>query len=336
MPWFNTFLYGCKSFALAILAVAFYRLSIMLLSAQLPVALLRKVLPNGVRVWLAKRREEIIDFFQFEVYAYRFKEPQLKSQLSQRDQPLKYLFLISPMRAGSSLLTHVLNSHPEISGYGESHLSYDSDEDLFRLVARTSVLESDFQGDESYVMDKMVWNYEISDELLQSENVYFLFLLRDPKANFRSIQKLKDLRPWDSGLEQWSSPEKCFGYLRHRLNFMVGQASRVNDPERCMVVEYDALLNQTDYTLEKIRKFLGLDSPILKEYSVSKTSGQFRYGDPSVNLKSGCIMPRTSVPDNEPVSPTVAKARQFYAEQLEKLKTYCDVVVTHEVHYEKG
>jgi hypothetical protein len=308
----------------------------MLLSAQLPVNLLRKVLPNGVRVWLAKRREELNDFWQFEIYAYRLKRPQLENQLAQRDHPLKYLFLISPMRAGSSLLTHVLNSHPEITGYGESHLSYDSDEDLFRLVARTSLLESDFPGEETYVMDKMVWSYGISEELLQSENIYFLFLLRDPKANFRSMQKLKDLRPWDEGLERWNSLEACFEYLRRRLKFMVDQASRVNDPERCMLVEYDALLNQSSHTLAEIRQFLDLDSPISAEYSVSTTSGQFRYGDPSANLKTGQITPRPPVPDQEPVSPTISKARQFYAEQINKLKAYCNTVVTYEAHHGQG
>ncbi|MGV2388843.1 MAG UNVERIFIED_CONTAM: sulfotransferase [Microcystis novacekii LVE1205-3] len=38
------------------------------------------------------------------------------------------------MRSGSSLLTHILNSNPEIIGFGETHLVYESEQDFKALM----------------------------------------------------------------------------------------------------------------------------------------------------------------------------------------------------------
>jgi len=50
-----------------------------------------------------------------------------------RGQPYRILLILSHMRSGSSLLTHLLNSNPEIIGYGETHIQYASEQDFKKL-----------------------------------------------------------------------------------------------------------------------------------------------------------------------------------------------------------
>lgn len=293
--------------------------------------LLRSILPNDSRVILSKFRDQFNNLVQYEMYVYRLRSAKLKQKLAKRQKPINYLFLISPMRAGSTLLTHVLNGHAAISGYGESHVSYKTERDLLHLLARTEYHNIDFQGTEAYVMDKMVWNYDIADELLTSKNVYFLFLLRDPKANFKSMGQLKTHRPWDDGVKIWEDHERCLDYYRYRLEFMADLAQRVNDPERCLLVEYEALLHETSETLGYIQHFLKLKTPISEEYPVSQTSGKFRFGDPSANLKTGRILRPPAPSKQETESPAVVAARQVYANHLETFKTCCKTTVTREL-----
>jgi LPS sulfotransferase NodH len=38
----------------------------------------------------------------------------------------EFVHILSHMRSGSTLLAHLLASHPEIIGYGETHIRYRS------------------------------------------------------------------------------------------------------------------------------------------------------------------------------------------------------------------
>jgi hypothetical protein len=47
--------------------------------------------------------------------------------------PSEYVFVLGHMRPGSSLLHHILVSHPDLLGCGERNVAYDSADDLHRL-----------------------------------------------------------------------------------------------------------------------------------------------------------------------------------------------------------
>jgi hypothetical protein len=46
--------------------------------------------------------------------------------------PRKSLFVLGHMRSYSSLLCHILGSHPQIDGYCETHIKYRTRFDLLR------------------------------------------------------------------------------------------------------------------------------------------------------------------------------------------------------------
>ncbi|MEM9806396.1 MAG: sulfotransferase [Cyanobacteria bacterium P01_D01_bin.56] len=244
---------------------------------------LRKLLPVKLRVFLSK----VEDFLLFDIYAYCVVRPSLARKLRRRQQPSEYLFVLSPARSGSSLLCNVLNSHPEITGYGESHTGYVSSVDLDKLICRTAVLLDDFDAlSHKYVMDKMVRNYLLSDDILHNERVKFIFLLRDPSATYRSMVKLFSGYGSSDGVDQWIS------YYKERLEYFEELAIRINNSQRCLTVRYEDLLEDTDETLALLQDFLDTKAPFSDSYTAAKTAGRLKYGDNSSSIKSGKILRR--------------------------------------------
>ena len=79
----------------------------------------------------------------------------LSAQEMFRARPLRYLFVLGHVRSGSSLLVHILNSHPEICAVGESWLLYDGEATFRKLVPFVhATLRKPFLT-ETYVVDKI-------------------------------------------------------------------------------------------------------------------------------------------------------------------------------------
>ncbi len=224
----------------------------------------------------------------FEFYSHKLLRPYFQYQLSKRSHPLKYLFVLSPMRSGSSLLVHLLNSNSEIEGFGESHCAYSNCQDLEHLIYRTAVIQNSFDfKNASYVMDKIVRNHDISEEILKDKNTKFIFLLRDPEASFKSVAQLGKNYPL---LQEYNYFDHWFEYYQERLNFLQKTAQTIDDKHRCLFIQYEALLYQTEVSLQRFQSFLDTKTAFFEEYKVSKTTGSLRYGDPSNVLKSGKIL----------------------------------------------
>ena len=225
--------------------------------------------------------------FLFELYMYSLLRPYFQYQLGHRTAPLQYLFVLSPMRSGSSLLVHLLNSNLEIEGYGESHCPYTTYRDLEKLIYRTAVIQGslDFKN-AVYVMDKLVRNHELSDAILGNKHAKFIFLLRDPAASFKSTTQLSKTC---LGLRKYQDFNIWLDYYQARLDCMQNLAKRINDKDRCLFVQYEELLYQTDETLQKFQSFLETQTPFSENYKLSKHTGNLRYGDPSDVMKSGKI-----------------------------------------------
>lgn len=82
------------------------------------------------------------------------------------ERPNQILFMLGHMRSGSSLLTHILNTNPEISGFGESHLKYSTKEDFKELIYQVHQTLGKWQVDEKYILDKILHDSHLVDETL--------------------------------------------------------------------------------------------------------------------------------------------------------------------------
>jgi hypothetical protein len=98
----------------------------------------------------------------------------------------RYLFVLGHMRSYSSLLCHILGSHPQIDGYCETHIKYRTRLDLLRLRSRVVKLTGEpLRG--RYVLEKMLHNYAFAPSILRSPRTFALVLVRQPIPAVQSI-----------------------------------------------------------------------------------------------------------------------------------------------------
>ncbi|HVY79684.1 MAG TPA: hypothetical protein VG994_01775 [Steroidobacteraceae bacterium] len=187
------------------------------------------------------------------------------------------------MRSYSSLLAHVLGSHPDVDGYCETHLRYHFRLDLLRLQWRVRKLTGEpLRG--RYVLDKILHNYAISRGILEGSRTRAVLLLREPVDVVQSILHMgKHLDP----LERNTDLEHVTGYYLARLEGLGGLARQLG--RRAAFLESEALLERTDEVLEFLRHHLELNGPLQRQYRSFAKTGKPGFGDPSPAIRSGEI-----------------------------------------------
>ena len=239
--------------------------------------------------WRQRIREYKNDLVQT-YFNYRIEAVNQPYTVAFRTQPYRFLLLLSHMRSGSSLLTHLLTTNPEVIGYGETHTNYADANDFKGLLKKVYWQAQDFRtlGDvgnlrmnHRYVMDKVLHNKKfLNHDFLQSEQVYGLFLLREPQ---RSLASIADLKP------HWSQQD-TIEYYAERMAMLLTYARLINDPARMLVVTYEQLLDQTPQVLTTLQQFLQTRTPFTEEYTVLKTTGMKGVGDSKGKIKAGKIV----------------------------------------------
>jgi hypothetical protein len=199
----------------------------------------------------------------------------------------QYIFILSHKRSRTTLLSHILGSHPEICGYRELHVAYRSPIDIFKArVALFEDRESFFQC--RYLLDKILHNeWQFNEDLFCSENVKFIFIMREPERCMLSMIKRH--------LEN-NSKETVFlqsDYYINRLHELEKYWLQVKG-EKIFIDSDDLIINNKN-VLSKLTGFLGLDQTLSKEYSIFEGTGKSGIGDMSQNIKHGQLI--ESIPD---------------------------------------
>lgn len=210
------------------------------------------------------------------------------------------------------MLSHVLQSHADITGFGEHHEGYETVDDLASLAARNAFFARQPDTSHPYTLDKIVWNHhDISDELLSHPNTRFVFLAREPVATLESYRRMFHDMPTD---------ERRLKSYRTRLDGLIDLAKRIGDADRMMFVTYDELTSETDATLERLTDWLEFDTPLTPEYDLNNKSGSQSWGDPSEHIQAGTII---KVPhDDVDIDLDVLEAaHNVYRESCAALKT---------------
>ena len=116
----------------------------------------------------------------------------------------RYLFLLTHARSYSTLLCHILGSHPQICGYSEAMIPYETAVDLIRLN-REVFRAGNYRGDCDYVMDKLVYdNFHVSGVVLRNPRVTPLLIVREPEAAIASLVRVRT-REYEQGLSDWAA-----------------------------------------------------------------------------------------------------------------------------------
>ena len=238
------------------------------------------------------------------------------------------LFILSHMRSYSSVLSHVLGSHPEIDGYCETHLRYRVSLDFMRLKWRVRRLTGEpLRG--HMVLDKILHNYALTRSLLDSPDTQAVFLLRQPVEALQSIIHMG--RQLDAN-ERNADAASATAYYVDRVRRLAKLAPLLG--ARAAFVESEQLLTHTEQTLNFLTHFLGLDAPLDRRYRRFPRTGRPGSGDPSPAISTGELAtgelatgelgarrekkPRYSIP-----SALIANAVEAHAECLAACNYHC-------------
>jgi hypothetical protein len=235
--------------------------------------------------------------------------------------PRRHLFVLSHMRSYSSLLCHILGSHPDIDGYCETHVKYRRSVDLIRLRHRvTRFTGAPLRG--RYVLDKVLHDYPMAPSILQSRNTRAIILLRNP---FDSVQSILNMGERYIDVGWYRDPERASRYYATRIAQLIGMAESM--PGRVAFLESEALLTETDAVLKRLSEFLELKAPLSRHYNVFAHTGQPGYGDPSESILRGEVRPTPETRSGFRIPQrAAAHLDQAYRDCMNALRSRCQAV----------
>lgn len=222
-----------------------------------------------------------------------------------------YLFILAHPRSGSTVLSHVLQSHEDIVGFGEHHESYLDDASLDALAARNAFFDRSPTATYRYTLDKIVWNHhEIADSVLKRPDTRFVFLMREPVATFDSYRRM---------FHDMTTDARRLQSYRTRIEGMIDLAERIGDAGRMTFLTYDELTGDTADQLATISEWLELESVVTPEYGLNAKSGSQSWGDPSEHIKAGTVI--EVPPPKAEIDPDVLdEAQEVYRTGCERLR----------------
>lgn len=194
------------------------------------------------------------------------------------------IFLLSHMRAFTSLMGHILGSHPRINGYFEMQLSYEDAsamEKQFELFRQSERLKENSE----YLFDKILHNeFVFKPELLGAAKLKILVGLRKPEQTIKSIIHLfarKDVR------DLYASPVEATKYYIDRLQALGDFCSTTRYP----YYYFDAELLQAkpERLLPLLTRWFALSPALSERYEVFSQTGVAGRGDTSNVIQSGNI-----------------------------------------------
>ena len=192
------------------------------------------------------------------------------------------------MRCGTTALSNILCSRPEISGYGEAHIRYRSTNDLGRLVVNQTIRKA-WKPKAGFLFDKLLHNRHDDDVPPDFIKARALFMCRRPEETIPSIRRLfKRL-----GRDEYTTDHQAAEYYAARIE-RLSELWALFATENRIGLDYDTLMNDTDRCLEGMTGFIGLAPPLENRYRSHSASIRGGGGDPLVSSKLKMIEPRKS------------------------------------------
>lgn len=228
--------------------------------------------------------------------------------------PYQRIFLLSHMRAYTSLLGHILGSHPQINGYYEMQMGYTSAQTL-RTQEQHYAQQDSFKPGSRYLFDKILHNqYELDLQLPELDDAIFLVTLRQPEQTIKSIINLFAKKNAD---HPYSYPAEAIRYYTERLQTLNGISRQL--AKRYYYFDAESIRTDTDNTLKKLAEYLQLDTPLSTQYQQFAKTGVAGAGDTSTAIGSGKILQQPTKYSMTLKSDLLEQPTQTYQECREQL-----------------
>lgn len=204
----------------------------------------------------------------------------------------RFVFILAPMRSGTTLLNHVLADAPGMLTAGETHLTYAAPRDLRRLVQKVYRYDRHAALRPSTIVEKCVMNELVLDPaVLADPRCRTIFMLRDPVATVGSLLALAG-KSWPHA----DDPADAVAYFEARLAELRAQAEALAITGRTFYLPYESLTRTPRQTLAALGRFLETDAPLREDYATQRWTGVPARGDLSETIRSGRI---TAAPARE-------------------------------------
>jgi len=230
-------------------------------------------------------------------------------------EPSEFVLALAHMRSGSTLLHHLLISHPQMTGCGERNAAYASPRDFGQLILDACWLHRRFFRKHRYFVDQVNHNrFLVSEDLLHHPRVRVIFLIREPET---SIASMVDVLGKFYGMTM----DEAVEYYTDRLSTLARYAQIMDSPASAFFLTYSDLVGNTNPTLQSLQRFLGLDTGFSENYQVFGFTG--RRGDPSENARRGRIV--RDIPRRQSNLPpeVLVRTRHLYDDCRRVLEKHC-------------
>ena len=220
------------------------------------------------------------------------------------------IFLLSHMRAYSSLIGHILGSHPLVNGYYEMHLSYSRASHLDEQLSLYRQTEQLKPGS-VYLFDKLLHNdYALDTGILAGTDYRILMSIRAPEYGLKSIISLFQGKQSD---EPYADPDQATDYYIHRLKSLA--AFSQENPGQYYYFDAELIKTYSQNLLQALTRWCELTTALSDQYQAFSLTGKARAGDSSEFIKSGKIeVAENRYPGVKLGAGHISRAEQAYAE----------------------
>lgn len=201
------------------------------------------------------------------------------------------ILLLSHMRSASTALANVICSHPEVSGYGETHVPHNEATSPGRVVLNLAVRRA-YAPRAPYIFDKILHTRLDADAPQEFFRSRAIFLLRQPHSAVRSILDLARM----TGMKDCQSPLGAVAYYTDRLR-RLDRLWNSFTPQNRIGILSEALLTDPDAEIARLGQWLSLD-PMLANAYVSHDASQRRGGGDPVRSGRFTRIEVTDLPRN--------------------------------------
>ena len=215
------------------------------------------------------------------------------------------VYLLGHMRCGSTALANVLCAHPQISGYGESHVDHGAPAAPGRLVL-SQIRARRWKPAARYLFDKILHDHLDAGAPPAFFTGRALFLTRAPDPAVASIVALFAAL----GSREYPDAASAAAYYTRRLARLTALWEGFA-PGRRLAVDHASLTADPDAALARISRFLALDPPLANAYRASPARPGA--GDPLAAGRATGISRREPRPELPLAEPGLAAARAAHA-----------------------
>jgi hypothetical protein len=189
------------------------------------------------------------------------------------------------MRAYTSLLGHILGSHPDINGYYEMHLGYESNKDLEQQLKQYAGQEALKPGSR-FLFDKLLHNaYALELDQLTLGGEAILLSLRQPEQTIKSVLSLFANKMVN---DPYSNPDEATRYYVERLTWLADFCEKYS--QRYYYFDAELIPSDTQRILAALSHWLRLAPELSDRYQRFSKTGVARAGDSSRAIISGKVI----------------------------------------------